>query len=788
MSRTSTRREYLLHAVLLFALLAVVFPRVLTRGYMITPAYILFDTYPWKAYGSSDDFPHGKAVLTWEFLGQFTGWYAVARQAVADGEWPLWNPLEHTGVPLLANYQSACFYPPRLLHFLMDLHVASTICILLKTWLCGFNAYVYGRGVRLNIGASRFLSLGWMLCMYIMTWTFWCEVDVGAWLPLLMLGAEWLLDGRFRRGFYLASLSATLMLLAGHPESAFTASLGAGMYFLLRLLCGLREGRSFFRPAALALGAWAVALLVCAAQILPFLEYLPNSLTLSERAGEAGHALSPQALISFWAPRYYGMTMTPDENYWGYWTNSNFNAIIFPGVTVWIGILLLFSRRDKLRASLVRPMCVAFPAIFCLLVVFNHPVIQPITRIPVIGSMWNIWYIAFPAFALPLLGAMGIERWLSRPRRLVELIPSAVMCCAVTAAIASVYFTFHRPDVLRAGNGMEPFVARQVAIATLAAAVSLVILLLHVAKPRAALCAAMLAVVLAADLLWAGRNLRPTAPRDRVYIDTALTDWLQSIDPPPRCALGSKSSAAIPDGVAQYYGIEDMLGYDGIYPKRFIDFRENVRLWESMEPLVSVRYFLNAVGLQLFVPLDVRDRFQLVATLDNVEVYENTRAWPRVALVPGVRVVEDPREVFAIMSSREFDPRRQALIDSPLPAPPTSTSGDAGEARFVGRTMNTVTVEIDAKQRSILVLADQYFPGWEAIVDGEPAAVFPVYHAFRGVVVEPGLHTVVFRFNPLTFRIGLAVSVIVLLVSCAFAIMTVVRTRVTKAGPSMRSI
>ncbi len=776
--RFSGWREYAVHALFMLVILAIAFPYVFLYGHMISPFYVLLDFLPWKLYASNQNFPHCQALVTWEFLGQFTGWSAVMKRALADGEWPLWNPFMFTGLPLMANYQSAIFYPPRLLHALLDIHTANTLYVLLKIWLCGFTAYVYGRGIGLSVVASRFLSVGFALCLYVMTWTFWAQPDVVAWLPLLFLSADNLIDCRYRRGFSLMLVSATLMLLAGHPESAFTTAGGVGVYFVLRLIAVRRLSVAAAKALGLAAAAWALALAISSVQILPFLEYLPNSYKLVERADEAAakYSLSPMAAIGFWVPRFFGVTKTATENYWGTWIHSGYSGILYPGLAVWLGIVLLFTRSGK-KGTLVRPLCLTVPTVFCLMMVFNHSLLQPLRQVPPFAMMWNIWFFAFPAFTLPLLGAMGMERWFARPRGIIETVPAILVALVVGAAAYGLY-RFNHGYLTLQGKGMDAYVWRQLLIAAAFAIATLLPLIGSVLYVRPGFWAVVLTVVLTADLAVAGRGLRPTIPRDHLYPETKLTRWLENVNPPPRCALGSKTSATIPDGVMQYYGIEDFLGFDGMYPRRILELRKEVNLWNSMAPIFSIRYYLHLPALKPFFPRDERGGFALADTVDGLEIYEDTWACKRALLVGQAQVVPDKDEMFGIMNDPEYNPRRVALVESPLPeALPDAAPENVGDARFVKRTNNTATVEVDAKQRSILVLADQWFPGWTAVVDDTPAKVFPVYYVFRGVVVEPGKHTVTFHYEPASFRIGLTLAVVVLVGNVAGALIYLVRRR-----------
>jgi len=56
------------------------------------------------------------------------------------------------------------------------------------------------------------------------------------------------------------------------------------------------------------------------------------------------------------------------------------------------------------------------------------------------------------------------------------------------------------------------------------------------------------------------------------------------------------------------------------------------------------------------------------------------------------------------------------------------------------------------------VLTDTWDRGWRGTVDGKPARVLRADHAFRAVRVPAGKHEVTFRYSPLSFRLGLLLT------------------------------
>jgi len=71
-----------------------------------------------------------------------------------------------------------------------------------------------------------------------------------------------------------------------------------------------------------------------------------------------------------------------------------------------------------------------------------------------------------------------------------------------------------------------------------------------------------------------------------------------------------------------------------------------------------------------------------------------------------------------------------------------------------------VEIDVTLERPGLLVLADAYYPGWRASVDGRPAAILRTNRAMRGVALGAGAHHVVFSYAPASLRLGAALTVI----------------------------
>ena len=82
----------------------------------------------------------------------------------------------------------------------------------------------------------------------------------------------------------------------------------------------------------------------------------------------------------------------------------------------------------------------------------------------------------------------------------------------------------------------------------------------------------------------------------------------------------------------------------------------------------------------------------------------------------------------------------------------------------------------------LVILADTYYPGWALTIDGLPAPIYRTNRLMRGAIVKAGRHTLVYTYDPASFRIGGALSIAGLLALIAL-IPWARATRGSKASP-----
>jgi len=226
------------------------------------------------------------------------------------------------------------------------------------------------------------------------------------------------------------------------------------------------------------------------------------------------------------------------------------------------------------------------------------------------------------------------------------------------------------------------------------------------------------------------------------------------------------------------YGISDIRGYDSIIPRQYVEYMSLIAdqtellynriapfYWQGVldSPLVDllgVKYVATTAPIKL-------PQYELVYD-GEVKIYRNNRALPRAFVVYQAQVVPDPKQLGERL--RRLDPRQVVLLDS---APPGGTeelpgnasgffaSEDAQPGREVSDLQygrNRVALTVSLPRPGYLVLTDSYFPGWQAQVDGKEVAIYRADLNFRALYLGSGQHTVVFKYSPLSFKLGLFVS------------------------------
>ncbi|MBN1317951.1 MAG: YfhO family protein [Anaerolineales bacterium] len=409
------------------------------------------------------------AVLFWEIvfagkvlfwgvpLMQFVPWYQSVVDVVRGGELPLWNPLVGNGAPLLANYQTAVFYPPNWLIFMFQPARAMSWLMVLHVVWAGLGTWLYTRQLGLRPFARLVSALSFMFSGYLVSRLGFASIGSALpWLPWLFWAAERLLRRpALERGLVLGT-GLGMQWLSGHAQTSFYSGLALGFYLIWRWLPFRSSNpnlsiKSRGRSLIFVLLALLLAIGILLVQLLPTAELQQ----LSQRSAgvETGFGLTyslwPLRLIAFFTPRFFGHPAT--GNYWGYCCNyweDNGYAGLLP-LLLAIGTSLDWGKRfilasscfkkrqqttansagnnsgmnDAEQASIQRYVpFFAFMALVALVLAFGvHTPIYPwiFEHVPGFGQFQApVRLLCLWTFGVSILAGIGAEMW--RPTRRIR--------------------------------------------------------------------------------------------------------------------------------------------------------------------------------------------------------------------------------------------------------------------------------------------------------------------------------------------------------------------------------
>ena len=263
-----------------------------------------------------------------------------------------------------------------------------------------------------------------------------------------------------------------------------------------------------------------------------------------------------------------------------------------------------------------------------------------------------------------------------------------------------------------------------------------------------------------------------TLQAQNVSVATVNVQTVNGTSLPFTLSAGGQPGAALADGAldsALARGSGATIAYRDVENKRQ-EYGVQLALPQPTQPLsITVQRLatpfdlvIQAVTLVdtrtgMFVPLlpSDRGRFQMVHSGD-VKIYENLAGRPRAYLANDVVAADNSQAALAFLQEGKAGLDGRAVVEG---LPSFTTQPAAGDhAEIVAYTPERVEIQTRNTNRALLVLSDSAYPGWTATVDGQPSPIYTTNYLFRGIDLPPGEHTVLFQYQPMSWRRGLWLS------------------------------
>jgi len=725
---------------------------------------------------------------------------------------PLWNPYIACGVPFQANLQSSVFYPPSLLYYVLPFQKGFKYFVVLHYFigaLCMFLLMRQWKSTRWEalLAAVVFAFGGYLVSINDNV----AFLTAGVWLPLVLVCHHRALE---RGSFFYALVTAMvigLQVFAGDASFYLLASLICTCCYTLLwpFIRGPGSARAGARPWALLGTAWVPGLLLASVQILPFIEFVLNSVRIDgvgfDRATKWSY--HPLELIQLIVP-YFGGTTVPETRWFGQYWLDTFYIGIFPlicailffvcakdrikivlGILLAVGILLSFGKYNPLYEYLYRFLpglnMVTYPVKF----LFIGSFVLAVAAGKGMGSFWEM-----------CRDKKSVQRFLT-----VLAVPTLVLAAFVVSGSLlqqELYDVFS--SLYPKTEYLEPYCRPQFYLLLKDVSAALVVIILFVliawaaGRGRLGRQAAFLIVIVitCADLTFIGKPREPIIDESaflhkgttvqfleedtsvfRIYtLSRFVTQWrFQHVYYLPFEQVYRVCQDLVRANLNMYnhiYSVEECSAvlsrpfYDVFLPAEYcfaqgrteladIDYCKNVL------NLLNIRYILSPYALDGY-------GFNLVKD-GKPKIYENPTALPRVFFARECVVADTQEGVLEMMKGEGFDPEQKIYIsraeaekiETPSSDKSPSPAGEplAWTASFNEYTPNRITLETETDRYAFLVFSDNYYPGWKAFVDGREVPVLRVDHTLKGIAVEQGVHRIEFVFQPAVLTIGACISI-----------------------------
>ena len=136
----------------------------------------------------------------------------------------------------------------------------------------------------------------------------------------------------------------------------------------------------------------------------------------------------------------------------------------------------------------------------------------------------------------------------------------------------------------------------------------------------------------------------------------------------------------------------------------------------------------------------------------GMKIFENPGVLPRVWTVHSLRAAADDPHAVAMILDGTLDPAREAIISGSQPSLQACPEPDrVSNSHF---NLQSLQVNVEMSCRGLLLVSDNWYPGWSASVDGNSATILKADTTIRALVLEKGSHTVTMSYRPLTVTAG----------------------------------
>lgn len=680
------------------------------------------------------------------------------RECFWRGELPLWNPLNNTGIPFLAQWNTVCLYPLSLIYLLLPLTFGLSVFLLTHLFLAGFGMYLLASewtGCRLAAGVAGIAFAFNGMILNCLMWS--SNLAALALMPWVILLVERAWHNGGARAVAIAALISATQMLAGAPEIIVFTWL---ILFALWIDRWLRDSGTRRKIFVRVVAVGVLAALLSVVQLLPFLDLLAHS-ERTTSYGTSLWAISSWGWVNLFVPLFHcyraplGVYFQPGQD----WTSSYYLGV---------GVLAL-SIVALRRAGNIRVWLLVLFAVFGFVIALGDPGhLYPLLLkgFPPLGFMrYPIKFLFLTVFCVPLLAGYAVKQiagGISGNETPVNKTALVIPAVFITTIVAILWYARLHPFPYEDWNVLCENGGVRILFILLIFSALMYYRRIHNLRHQTITGLALLALV------WLDAVTH--APRQNPAVDAgAFQSGLvtQQMHPPPQSgdsrAFMTEQSHNLLYGSMLTEPYKDYLGRRcGLFGD--CNLLDNIPEADGFYSL----YIKEQRGLFekfFFAPTnDFPAGYADFLGISQISDPQKILSWQfRSSFQPFLSLGAQPEFVElsntpALLLSKDFDPRKTVYLPPETQAQLKGIGETHGSIHQVHVSAQRVDADVEADSASILVLSQTFYHPWQAAIDGQIVSILRANYAFQAVPIPAGTHHVELVYRDRRFQLGLCIS------------------------------
>lgn len=681
-----------------------------------------------------------------------------------------WNPYLFSGMPLVADTNTALFYPVNWLYFFIDTGRGIVYYVVIHFFIAGLFTYLFLKRKKIDPPASLAGAVFYTFSSFMVLRIIHLNIMTAcALIPMVFYFLDGFTDKKSLKSAVVFGFFLGVEILSGMPQMSQLIFMMAGIFFLAHLNYKELLKSSQLKFIGLFVFALVFSLAVASVQLFPTYELIRNCVRSSgiPFGSAAANSLSAPQMLMTIIPDYFGTHLDKggfaiDAFYW----ETCFYVGVFPLI---LSILALFTCRKEDKRTIT-----AFSVIFLL------------GFLLALGRHFPLYYIFYKV--VPFFKSVRI--------------PTRYLCATVLAMAYFIALTINNlPDaweyLKEKGEKRVAFV-----IALISLLFSVLLIFIYFFPPKLSrgviyfVFTGITGIVILAGTLFGnidkkwfqilsifililsafsfGLTMKPSKTPDYFRKRSDQIKKYENLMPPARIHYFPQNQLKTTLNLTDDRKISNMVGNSPLILERYarymlmaqfgIDLTEQAReglvknsnMFEITDPESKM---IRLLAPTAFYHIDYRPN----GTFVSIEPIVN--AYPRAFTTDRFIVEKDPFKILVTLKEGKIEPDKILFLEEQpvlkavnfAPAAPGMAGDDT--VKFLSFEPDNIKLSVNPSKPCILFLSEIYYPGWKAYVDGKERKVYRAHSIFRAVPLAPGDKTVEIIYVPNGARQGATITI-----------------------------